>query len=68
MSKTGILSIALDLGSTAIKTAALNENGELTHIVSRPAPVIEEHLGHLEKPTARLDCCVASSLTPCLSI
>ncbi|NNM69540.1 MAG: carbohydrate kinase [Gallionella sp.] len=64
MSKTGILSIALDLGSTAIKTAALNENGELTHIVSRPAPVIEEHLGHLEKPSRAAGMQEAPQRTP----
>jgi glycerol kinase len=46
MNKTGIISIALDLGTTSIKAARLNQNGELNHLISRPAPfitIIDDH-------------------------
>ncbi len=59
-----ILSIALDLGTTSIKAGLLNQNGELTHIVSHPAPVIAESLGHLEEPSRATGVQEAPQRTP----
>lgn len=41
-------SIALDLGTTSIKAASMDPQGNLQHIVTRSAPVIDSHNGHYE--------------------
>lgn len=43
-----VLSIALDLGTTSIKAALLRRDGNLSHIVSHPAPAIDTRNGHYE--------------------
>ena len=40
--------IALDLGTTSIKAALMDKKGNLQHIVSRPAPVIDNQQGRYE--------------------
>jgi glycerol kinase len=68
---TGIISIALDLGTTSIKAARLAQNGELTHLISRPAPtitVIDDHyesdaLAYIEVAEQVLRECRAGSCT-----
>ena len=40
--------IALDLGTTSIKAGLLDDNGELTRIISRPAPEIAVNGGRYE--------------------
>ena len=41
-------SIALDLGTTAIKAGLLDRNGELGNIIARPAPQITAHDGRYQ--------------------
>jgi len=43
-----ISAIALDLGTTSIKAGLLDQHGELSHIVSRPAPKITTDGGRYE--------------------
>jgi glycerol kinase len=46
---TAIISaIALDLGTTSIKAAALNRHGELCHLTTLPAPAMHTHDGTFE--------------------
>jgi len=40
--------IALDLGTTSIKAALMDRQGDLQHIVTRSAPAIDNHNGHYE--------------------
>lgn len=40
--------IALDLGTTSIKAAAMDRQGNLQHIITRSAPAIDSHTGHYE--------------------
>ncbi len=43
-----IKAIALDLGTTSIKAALLDEHGQLHHLISQPAPTITADHGHYE--------------------
>lgn len=43
-----ISAIALDLGTTSIKAALMDHQGNLQHIVSQPAPPINSHDGRYE--------------------
>ncbi len=43
-----ISAIALDLGTTSIKAALMDQSGNLSHIVIRPAPAITAHAGCYE--------------------
>ena len=43
-----ISGIALDLGTTSIKAALMDRQGNLQHIVSQPAPPIASHKGRYE--------------------
>ncbi|TXI20690.1 MAG: carbohydrate kinase [Nitrosomonas sp.] len=43
-----ISAIALDLGTTSIKAALMDKEGNLQHIVSRPAPAIDNQQGRYE--------------------
>ena len=40
--------IALDLGTTSIKAALMDRQGDLQHIITRSAPAIDNHNGHYE--------------------
>ncbi len=40
--------IALDLGTTSIKAALMDEHGNLLHIVTQPAPAFDSHDGYYE--------------------
>ena len=48
MDNTPNLAIALDLGTTSIKAALLDQQGILRNITSRPAPTINTSNGHYE--------------------
>lgn len=43
-----IKAIALDLGTTSIKAALLDEHGQLHHLISQPAPTITANQGRYE--------------------
>ena len=43
-----LISIALDLGTTSIKAAVMDRQGNLQHIVTRSAPAMDNHNGHYE--------------------
>lgn len=43
-----ISAIALDLGTTSIKAALMDHQGNLQHIVTQPAPAIDSHDGRYE--------------------
>lgn len=45
---TPIKAIALDLGTTTVKAALLEQHGELSHLSSLPAPAIKHHDGNYE--------------------
>ncbi|MCB1985129.1 MAG: carbohydrate kinase [Burkholderiales bacterium] len=63
------VAIALDLGTTSIKAALLDQHGELRNIVSQPAPEIEHQgeryesdaLRYLESAEAALSECLANT-------
>ncbi|MBS0298648.1 MAG: carbohydrate kinase [Proteobacteria bacterium] len=48
MDRTLTAAIALDLGSTSVKAAALDRQSNLQHIVSQPAPAIDHRQGRYE--------------------
>ncbi len=48
MDHTLISAIALDLGTTSIKAALMDREGNLQHIVTQPAPAISSHQGRYE--------------------
>ena len=48
MDSSLISAIALDLGTTSIKAALLDQDGELHHISALPAPAIDSHAGYYE--------------------
>jgi glycerol kinase len=48
MSALTTIAIALDLGTTSIKSGLLDETGQLAHITSRPAPAISVSGGKYE--------------------
>jgi glycerol kinase len=48
MDRTLISAIALDLGTTSVKAALMDNQGNLRHIVTRPAPAIDGHNGRYE--------------------
>ncbi|MBP6057323.1 MAG: carbohydrate kinase [Nitrosomonas sp.] len=48
MDHTLISAIALDLGTTSIKAALMDHQGNLQHIVTQPAPAIDSHDGRYE--------------------
>ena len=48
MDHTLISAIALDLGTTSIKAAAMDRQGNLQHIVAQPAPAIDSRNGRYE--------------------
>jgi len=48
MDHTLISAVALDLGTTSIKAALMDQQGNLQHIVTRSAPAIHSYHGHYE--------------------
>jgi len=48
MTPSTISAIALDLGTTSIKAGLLDQHGELSNIIARPAPKIIVTVGHYE--------------------
>ncbi len=48
-----IKAIALDLGTTSIKAALLDEHGQLHNLISQPAPKITTDQGHYESDALR---------------
>lgn len=61
------VAIALDLGTTSIKAALLNQRGELRAIVSRPAPVIEHQGERYESDALRYLDTAEAVLAECLA-
>lgn len=48
MDNSLISAVALDLGTTSIKAALMDQQGNLHHIVTQPAPIIDIHNGCYE--------------------
>ncbi len=48
MDHSVISAIALDLGTTSVKAALMDRQGNLHHIVTQPAPAIDSHDGRYE--------------------
>lgn len=61
-----IAAIALDLGSTSIKAALMDRQGNLHDIVSRPAPAIDSHDGRHESDAMEYARIAAQVLQTCM--
>ncbi|HEU0187663.1 MAG TPA: FGGY family carbohydrate kinase [Gallionellaceae bacterium] len=61
----GIQAIALDLGTTSIKAALLDQHGALAHIESLPAPTLQLHDGRGESDALAYAEAADSALAAC---
>ncbi|MXS82812.1 FGGY family carbohydrate kinase [Nitrosomonas oligotropha] len=59
--------VALDLGSTSIKAALLDRQGNLQHIVTQPAPVIDSRDGRYESSASDYARIAAQVLQDCIA-
>jgi glycerol kinase len=62
-----IVSIALDLGTTSIKAALLDQHGELGNIISYPAPKITVTGGHYESDALAYAAIAEQILNDCIA-
>jgi len=62
-----ISSIALDLGTTSIKVALLDQHGELCNLVARPAPEITVTGGHYESDALAYAATAEQVLDECIA-
>ncbi|MBS0424521.1 MAG: carbohydrate kinase [Proteobacteria bacterium] len=67
MDRTLIAAIALDLGSTSIKAAVLDQQGNLQHIVTQPVPAIDHRQGRYESDAMEYVCIAEHVLQTCMT-
>ena len=61
-----IAAIALDLGTTSIKAALMDRQGNLRHIATRPAPTIDSHHRRYESNAIEYTCIAGQVLQICM--
>lgn len=67
MTASRISAIALDLGTTSIKAGLLNQDGALSHIVTKPAPKITVTDGHYESDALAYTAIAEDVLKECIA-